>query len=671
MRNPLRRTMPVFLLLLILLSACIVPALAGDDLLVNGGFSGDALPDGWNVTAYRDDGFEIVRDSDAVYISAVLLNDVRLSQKITVEPSSVYVFTADVSCGNVAEGKGACLSIDNYSIDGSYIYSSSMYGTNGWQSVTLAFRTGPEQTVINAALRLGGYSEMSSGTAGFRSPHLERASANVPNVIALQTASAAKGSGSVSPDPESRQIQLRSYLNLFVLLTLTVCLVLSFGVYRNRTRICSREASADSCRRVFALVVLIGLSVHSITAYVWGGHDTDMNCWIGWGNYIAQSGPSTFYTAPGHEWYDYPPAYMLVLGAIARFLQLLQVPASSPSVPFFYMLPAYAADVGCAALLMRSAGEKGRSGSEQLLLSTLVIFSPAVFMLSGVWGQIDSILTFFLLLSFLLLLKDRPVASGAIYGLAIMIKWQALICGPVLAVMFLLRTRSVKAVLRTVLSVIAAFVVIILVSLPFRGLQAPLWIVHRFLSASSGYDYASIEAYNFMALAGGNWAPSSDTLFYGLTYKAFGTISIAVSVLVSCIGLVWYSAAVKKKPESMPTEAAFFLAVSYCMFSVYTFGHYMHERYVFPAILYLMFTYVYSDESRFLHISLLLSSVLFLNEMTAMFVVSNTAMSAVRSSREHLSVVTVCSYAEVITFLYFLKVCIDRLLAFLRIGGAK
>ena len=68
------------------------------------------------------------------------------------------------------------------------------------------------------------------------------------------------------------------------------------------------------------MAVLVGLALRSLLSAFWGGHDTDMRCWIGWGNYIAQNGPATFYTAPGHDWYDYPPGYMLALGLISRTL---------------------------------------------------------------------------------------------------------------------------------------------------------------------------------------------------------------------------------------------------------------------------------------------------------------------------------------------------------------
>ena len=64
-------------------------------------------------------------------------------------------------------------------------------------------------------------------------------------------------------------------------------------------------------------------------------------------------------------------------------------------------------------------------------------------------------------------------------------------------------------------------------ALPFKGEQDLFWLVSRFLSASSGYDYASVEAYNYMALVGGNWKPAGEGLLgSALTYKQFGTACI-------------------------------------------------------------------------------------------------------------------------------------------------
>ena len=49
----------------------------------------------------------------------------------------------------------------------------------------------------------------------------------------------------------------------------------------------------------------------------------------------------------------------------------------------------------------------------------------------------------------------------------------------------------------------------------------------------------------------------------------------------------------------------------------------------------------------------LLSAVLFLNEMTAMYVISKLASAVVRGGREHNAVVAACSAMETLSFVYF------------------
>lgn len=326
---------------------------------------------------------------------------------------------------------------------------------------------------------------------------------------------------------------------------------------------------------------------------------------------------------------------------------------------FSYMLPAYAADVGIAVLLMRFARKRGFSESACLYIGALAIFNPAAVILSGAWGQIDSILTLLLLLSFSELIEGRRISAGAIYGLAIMTKWQALIYGPVLAAEYLLSIRKKEDALRTVGGVAAALLVILAVSLPFRGNQSFFWIVERFLNSAGGYDYASVEAYNFLALCGGNWKSAELALIPGISYKAFGTAAIVLAVVIS---IAMQIAArrreggemLRARPERLLIPSAF------CMFMIFTFGHYMHERYVFPVMALLVLTYLATRDGRLLVSSMLLSVVLALNETTAMYVVSNAAADAVRGSLQHQIVTGVCALFEVLTFLYTAWVCLEH-----------
>ncbi len=651
MKKPIR-----FLIIISALAAMFsgTASAALDPGLVNGELAGQGIPDGWEVLAYEAEGYSVTAENGEVTITARGENDIRLQQNVKVDAGTTYRLTADIAAENVIGGKGATLSIDNFSLDGTYIYSANIIGNTDWTKVELVFRTGAEQTVINVALRLGGYSEMSSGTARFRAVTLEETSSGEmaqalgnSGMALLETA----GSDELS---EARQIQLKSFLHLFIVITVAVGVVLLCLVYRNLDAIGRWTLTEKRRRQFFLLAVLAGLVLRSVLCSAWGGHDSDMSCWIGWGNYIAQYGPKDFYTAPGHEWYDYPPGYMLILGFITKLYSFLHIPAGSSAMNFGYMLPAYAADVCIGLLMMKYARKNGFSEGLILLVGALAVFNPAAVMLSGAWGQIDSILTLFLLLSFTELMENRRISAGAIYGLAIMIKWQALIYGPVLAAAYLFRVRSKRDALETIAAVASALGVIFLVSLPFKGGQDAFWVVRKFLTASGGYDYASVEAYNFLALCGGNWKQSTTRILGGITYKTFGTIFIVGAVLLSILMQTREAyLGVAGKEKQKKGFSVDLLAAAFCMYMIFTFGHYMHERYVFPVIFLLMMVYILSGEKKFLLCSLLLSTVLLLNEMTAMYVISNLASAIVRGGREHLSVVTACSIMGTVSFFLF------------------
>ena len=668
MKRALKRILCVFAVFLILSAG--VFARAEDILLTNPALEGEGVPDGWEVRSYLKDACSVESDRGIVTLISYEPNDLRLCQTVAVEENTAYTLFAEISVQNVMGGRGATLSIDNYSVDGCYIYSRNLLGSMDWTGTELTFRTGEGQTSVVVALRLGGYSELSAGTARFRSVRLAPAGEGA-GAVSLSGGSSSAEDRKTDELSEAEKIRLRSYLHLFIVLAVVDAVILIFGFYRSRERISSAEMTAQTGRRLFLTAALAALALRSLLSSIWMGHDTDMGCWIGWGNYIAQNGPSTFYTAPGHEWYDYPPGYMAVLGLIARALNALKISPTAKITVFAYMLPAALADIATAAVLMRRAGRNGFSESGRLLLGCLYLFNPAVVMLSGVWGQIDSILTLFLLLSFLSLIDGKRVRAGVLYALAVMIKWQALIYGPVLACFYILHIRSKKDLLDTAAAVAAAFGVILLVSLPFRGDQSLFWVVGKFFSSAGGYRYASVEAYNFLALCGGNWTGVDNTMIPGVSYAVFGTAAILLGVTISlCMQFFAVRGQLMGEKGAPDDSWMLFLSAAFCMYMIFTFGQYMHERYVFPVMALLMMAYILTGKEKWLMGALMLSVTVFLNEVTAMYVISNLAASAVRGGREHSTVVAVCSFAETACFLYFARLCADALPAF-RKGEAE
>ena len=636
---------------LFLIAALVFSASAAGELLKNGELAEgmNDLPTDWSVISYVSGEENVSTENGVVTLVNNEENDLRLAQLVKLRENTVYTLSAEIAADGVYAGRGATVCIDNFDMDGCYLYSGAVLGNADFKPVMLSFQTDVGQTMCRVELRLGGYSEMSRGTARFRNVQLFEGAPEGMTVVALNTSehAAAAPRNADTNDTEAHRIFLRSVPHLFLVCTIALAVVLVFGFFRNRERIGEKPMEKKEFRCAMICAVVIGLALRSALCSLWGGHDTDMSCWTGWGNYIAQNGTATFYTAIGHDWYDYPPAYMLVLGLIARLEMLLHIPVGSDTGVFLYMLPAYIADVLIALLLVRTARENGFSDRRCFLLALFVIFNPAAVVLSGAWGQIDSILTLFLLLSFRELLRDRRISAGALFGLAVMIKWQALIYGPVLAAVYIFSLRTFKELRDTLLGILAAFAVIFVCSLPFKGTQDALWIVGRFLHSAGGYDYASVEAYNFLSLLGGNWTATGKGMIGGLTYRTFGLIAIVLAVMLG----IWFSYRDSRRRDL--AASGLYLTASFTMFMIFTFGFYMHERYVFPVIFLLLFAYLREKDPKWLLFSMLLSCVACLNECNAMFVVSDLAAAVVRGSSEHNSLVTICSLAESILFLWF------------------
>ncbi len=624
--------------------------------------SGSTPPSGWEVVSYENQYRAAFANGEAT-LSSELDDDLRLVFAYPVDSNTHYVLTAEARAEQVGGVRGAGLSIDNYAVDRSCVYSEKqLTGTTGWEPVELAFVTGKSQDTAYLALRLGGYGEAAHGEAHFRNVVVSRTD---EAVVAFQTLTPWSGVSS-APEAEEGAVDEEYYKAFFsvILWAAVLCFViLYFGVYRSRERIQNSGISDAWVRYGFLIAVGVGLIVRVVLMAMYRGHDTDIGCFIGWGNDIAQNGTGAFYTAAGHDWYDYPPGYMLVLAGISKTLSLLGVGSYTLGGLFFYMLPPFVADVLCALLLWRVCRENEMPNGVTLTLLCLVVLNPAAVFLSGAWMQIDAILTLLLLCAFYLLGKEKRILAAVVYGVAILFKWQALVYGPVLAFAYLLSMRTWRDLVKTAVAVVAALAVVFLTGLLFQGDQPWHWLAGRFLSASGGYDYASVEAYNYLALCGGNWTSSSvGILGTGMSYKTFGTIAIVVAVLAGGVMLLHEER--RRIQRSLPASAnrgAVFLAAALCMCLIFTFGHYMHERYIFPVLFLLLFACAYYRDKRLLLVFVFLTTTTFLNEMTAMYVVSNAAMPVVRGQREHTEMIRLCSLLETVGCLYFLWVCIDLL----------
>lgn len=588
------------------------------NLAENSGFEtaseGSELPEGWFYEAWNEDpsmGYAMRSEDDGgtAYLWSAG-NDVCLCQTIEVKAKSYYRLTCRVRTEGVEGGAGA-----NISVVGSLAASSGVYGTSDWQTVELVGKTAKKQTELTVCIRIGGYGAEAAGGAWFDDVSVE--------YLADFSGDAADFSvASVESETETVQVagEIPYLTEACVALFLSACLMLFFY--------CRYIMRADTllgtaAHERFALCgILVGaFLVRYLLSVVIYGHPTDISCFMAWSNALANGGLSQFYTSGMFA--DYPPGYMYVLwltGSIAKWLGLSY---GSAGYVLLTKMPSILADLGAAYLVYKMAARPwaGSSGKAQgngclpLVLAALVAFNPVMAFISGGWGQIDQVLTLLLLAVIFLFLQKKVILAGLVYGVAILVKPQALMAGPLFAVAYFAYVKDTgwKGLLRTVAAVASAVAALFVLSLPFRGGQEPLWFLDKLLGTATSYPYASIEAFNLFALLGGNWVNVDNTLFL-FSYKTWGTIFICLSVVLSAL---LYLKGRKREPRALT------LALAFCLASLFMFGQYMHERYLFPALLLLLVAFIaYRDRRIFVSFAWLCCSLL-LNCLMAIIIVAH------------------------------------------------
>ena len=334
------------------------------------------LPDGWYVSSYKNEYWAYGDGAGVITLGSDVEDDLRLCRKVTVNGASRYVLSGEIATQDVSMGRGASLSIDNYSLDKSCVYSDGISGDNDFTETRLYFETKPDQTEVILALRLGGYSESSRGTAQFRNISLRSGDAEEGHYQLLE---AWGGSDEEESDNAFRgEEQYKSFFAIIVWAAVLSGVLLIFGVYRNRRLLTSKTLPDKNYWLGFAFIVVVGLTLRMILCALFRGHDSDMGCFIGWGQDIAGNGTRQFYWAPGHDWYDYPPGYMLFLGGYSAILNLFRLDTGSVLGIFLYMFPAVVADLALSLLLMNFARRQRINNAGALILGGLVFMNPAL-----------------------------------------------------------------------------------------------------------------------------------------------------------------------------------------------------------------------------------------------------------------------------------------------------
>ena len=570
------------LLLALLLALCLpVTALAGENLVQNGDFSQldeSGLPVGWTYAAWTMDDeasaywTEENDGGTCVRLENFLRNDARLEQEVPVKGNSLYHISARMKA---AGGDPICIG-GNLSVTGSLAVSGDYTDTDGqWVDVELYGKTGLFQNSITVALRVGFYGEENLGTAWFDDVVVERVD-EVPAGFEIQSLKDAPVSASASEE----ETEGADWVPTQTFIACVFALLLIIAVYRLR----GVQADDKLSKQILAILLTAAAALRLYLAAANPGYDVDVNCFTAWGQMVAKYGPADFYA---QGFCDYPPGYLYVLGLQGLIAGALNLAPGSTAYLVLLKLPAITCDVAISYLLYRIGRRYGKS-TWALLAAAAWAFMPAAILDSAMWGQMDAVLVLLMLLVLDAFLQRKPDIAAIWYAVALMVKPQALMLGVILLGGYVIEIREdpKRGFLRLLRGIGLCLGLSAVIALPFLIKQPIGYIFEKYLSTLTSYPYATVNALNLFYIAGGNWV-AQETAVLGLSYSAWGTIGMAVSVALALI-LMFKSG----KLRAVPLCTALMLAGVFCL------GVRMHERYMFPRLVLLLLAALLCGDTR-------------------------------------------------------------------------
>lgn len=317
-----------------------------------------------------------------------------------------------------------------------------------------------------------------------------------------------------------------------------------------------------------ALVVLaaIGLLEFALLP-LFPGLGIDVGSYRAWAARLVDVGPANAYQ-PGY-FLDYPPGYLYALWAAGALARALELGGTAERV--MIESPAIIAGLVLALVVFAMVWRSGRRLPAYVAM-LVVALNPALLFDALVWGQSDSVPALLMTLSVALALESEYELCWGLAALAVLVKPQALLLLPVLGGWALL-----KGKLADWARAAMAFAAIAVIAIgPFQIGRPWNWIFTLYGSTLSYYHETSVNAFNLMALLGG-LRQSDTTVVLGFSIYALGMGMLAA--LYCFIGyLLWRQA----------TRRTLILAAFLALFGSFMVAARMHERYLYPALIFIV-----------------------------------------------------------------------------------
>lgn len=394
------------------------------------------------------------------------------------------------------------------------------------------------------------------------------------------------------------------------------------------------ELSKKNMKRLTVCLFASALVLRLVIAYLTKGFETDIALFKFWGESANNVGYANLYSKD--IFLDYPPGYIYVLSLLDHIKNIFGLQNSSQMYTFIMKIPAILGDLACAGMLLYII-QKHVKNSAALVITAMFLFCPLVIINSSNWGQMDVFCLAIFLFSAILLYKEKYNFAGAIYGLSIITKPQMLTFVP----FFLLFAIKKKSWKHLITAPLAAIGVIALVALPFTKGFDFRWLIEQYKDTMNGYQYYSVNAYNFWGLIGKNW--------HGLPFDKFTSMAASVTGPIIAVALCSFLVLKSKRNDVIFAAPIVLMSIAY-MFTVK-----MHERYVFPIFIFILICFAFCKDRRLLYSFATASFAHYLNVKHVLYI----HQVLLGDYDPRAMIVKVISFLQIAAYLYLLYVIYD------------
>lgn len=318
----------------------------------------------------------------------------------------------------------------------------------------------------------------------------------------------------------------------------------------------------------------------------------DVNNHIDWGIRFWQYGPGEFYSPNANVWSftwpNQPPGTIYIYAGIRKLFEAVfaffwflnvNIPLFPSNIMLFFetnlypallKLPSLLADIGIAYLIWRFF-KQIKKPEVGIFGAILFLANPAVWYNSAIWGQTDSVISFFGLLAFILLLERKLPLAVLAFLLSLYIKISLLVFLPIFLIILLKQKYAPRTI---TLSVLISIAVIGVVTLPFSQGEPFGWLFEIYQKKVFGQQLQIItaNAFNFWAFLTGIHERPHSLLLGPLSYEWWGRMLFSIFYLPAL-----YFVFKKHDPKTV------FWALFITALSSFIFLTNMHERYLYPV----------------------------------------------------------------------------------------